>query len=413
MKEFRQAKNRPAAFSESEIAEFLRKYYFFTKKTIKLFTYLFFNSGLAVKNEKSTILYILNFKITDFGYEFFNLVNALSDLKREGFSVSSKSAEMLLNPVYLKIFEQFNEFFEHFLVRSASFGLPGKSDEKKPLWECENIRNDSKPPESGAVSQIFDFDEEYIERSMGLPAWKTRFIEGFVPLYRDFKRFCPQDNASRSFALLNLFDRMIRILKKRLKSGGKAVLLPSEVIEEAKKCGFIENSAICHEIIGFSVEFYNNNEHAKHLKAEYFGVLDEFYEKFSHDVKTVENPPISALKTAPKALFGLKKQYYEEIIKFLKKNKSVKILRIFGSRTDGSCGEFSDIDLIFEGNYTERGFERIKKGFQRLNIPYFADIYDVRYRLKPFIYRNTLRSRIFYRRSDFFEDDFVSFLEIN
>ncbi len=131
MKEFRQAKNRPAAFSESEIAEFLRKYYFFTKKTIKLFTYLFFNSGLTVKTEKSTILYILNFKITDFGYEFFNLVNALSDLKHDGFSVSSKSAEMLLNPVYLKIFEQFNEFFEHFLVRSVSFGLPGKSDEKK------------------------------------------------------------------------------------------------------------------------------------------------------------------------------------------------------------------------------------------------------------------------------------------
>ena len=104
-------------------------------------------------------------------------------------------------------------------------------------------------------------------------------------------------------------------------------------------------------------------------------------------------------------------EYYEEIVNVLKKIKSVKIVRIFGSRANGSCGEFSDIDLIFEGNYTQDGFLRIKKKLQKLKIPYFTDIYDVHYRMKPFIFRNTLRSRVFYRRSDYFEDDFVSFLE--
>ena len=71
-----------------EKADFWKKYYYFTQKTLRIFTYLFFCNGVCVKNFKITLLYILNFEITQSGQELFYLVNELNSLKNSKFLIT-------------------------------------------------------------------------------------------------------------------------------------------------------------------------------------------------------------------------------------------------------------------------------------------------------------------------------------
>lgn len=259
-----------------------------------------------------------------------------------------------------------------------------------------------------------DFDMQYIEESMHHPAWKTRFVEAFSPLYLDFVKYCPKNNTALSFGLKNLFNRMIKILQKRLiEENHIKTTFPTDVVVEGQKRGYIENKELCFEIIKYLNNFLGDKKRSSDFKNEYLEVLDRFYRKFSMDVETAGDIS-EQVKEKPleEKLFGLEEEYYEILLNELKKIKTIKFVRIFGSRAHGTHRKFSDIDLIFEGNYTEKGFERIKKKLSSLEIPYFIDIYDVHYRLKPFIFRNTMRSALFYKRSDYFKDDFVSFLDM-
>ena len=258
------------------------------------------------------------------------------------------------------------------------------------------------------------FDMQYIEESMHHPAWKTRFVEAFSPLYLDFVKYCPKNNDSLSFGLKNLFNRMIKILQKRLKEeNGIKTTFPTDVVAEGQKHGYIEDKELCFEIIKYLNSFLSGKSSSSGFKNEYLKVLDRFYRKFSKDVEFAGNIS-EKVKKKPLVdkFFGLEEEYYEILLNELKKTKAIKFVRIFGSRANGTHREFSDIDLIFEGNYTEKGFARIIKKLSSLEIPYFIDIYDVHYRLKPFIFRNTMRSTLFYKRSDYFKDDFVSFLDM-
>lgn len=258
-----------------------------------------------------------------------------------------------------------------------------------------------------------DFEMEYIEESLNFPVWKTRFLEGFCPIYEIFEADKTSDKSSTGCVLLNLFNRMINIIKKRLKEEHNiSTLFPTDTIIEGQKAGYIENKDLCFEIINYSLNFYSTKSFSIYPKDEYLKLLADFYKKFSSDVKYATANIIHKKSKNIDNLFGLKKEYYDDIINVMKNNKNVKVARIFGSRISENYREFSDIDMIIEGTYTEKGFERIRKQLQRLKIPYFIDIYDVNYRLKPFIYRNTIRSKFFYKRSDYFVDNYISFIEM-
>lgn len=253
---------------------------------------------------------------------------------------------------------------------------------------------------------------EYIEESLNFSVWKTRFIEGFCPVYIIFQK--KHKNAqTANYMLQNLFNRMINIIKKRLKEENNiCTIFPTDTIIEGEKAGYLQNKNLCFEIINYSRNLYNTKNYNSNPKYEYLKLLDCFYKKFSNDVKYAKSKIAPQINNNQDKFFGLKKEYYNNIISLMKNNKDIKIARIFGSRISKNYREFSDIDMIIEGTYTEKGFERLKKQFQTLKIPYFIDIYDINYRLKPFIYRNTIRSKIFYKRSDYFVDNYISFLEI-
>ena len=169
-----------------------------------------------------------------------------------------------------------------------------------------------------------DFEMEYIEESLNFPVWKTRFLEGFCPIYEIFEADKTSDKSSTGCVLLNLFTRMINIIKKRLKEEHNiSTLFPTDTIIEGQKAGYIENKDLCFEIINYSINFYSTKSFSIYPKDEYF---------------------------------GLKKEYYDDIISVMKNNKNVKVARIFGSRISENYREFSDIDMILEGTYTEKGF---------------------------------------------------------
>ncbi|MFR1503561.1 MAG: hypothetical protein ACLSUS_05605 [Opitutales bacterium] len=106
-----------------EKADFWKKYYYFTQKTLRIFTYLFFCNGVCVKNFKITLLYILNFEITQSGQELFYLVNELNSLKNSKFLITDQSQEQLLALQYINIFKQLNLFLEKRQKYEALYGF--------------------------------------------------------------------------------------------------------------------------------------------------------------------------------------------------------------------------------------------------------------------------------------------------
>lgn len=261
---------------------------------------------------------------------------------------------------------------------------------------------------------------KYIESSMSYCPWKTRFIESYEPLYLflmqnlDINKF---SDLKYSKTMLNyffdLFFRMMQILQKKLKDDGvKNLRFYTDIIVLAEKNKLISDKKMFFEIIKFSNGYFGDNKCAKNFKPEYIKAMTDFYNTFSllseKEGFRVENYEIIDNR---KELWGLKKKYYNILIENFKSIEKLKIVRIFGSRVTTNYKEFSDIDLILEGVFSPIEFQKIKQNILNIESPYIRDVYNIYSNKKPFIYRNTLRSNIFYERKKYFKDDYISVLD--
>ncbi len=120
--DFRLLISKYSDFSQQQKADFFKKYYDFTRKTLKTFAYLFFNNGLFTKSEKTVILYILNLEISSRGKDFFKLVKALKKLKNNDF-LNTTEHEKFLDLKYLSIFDRFNDFFKSRMKKEEEYGF--------------------------------------------------------------------------------------------------------------------------------------------------------------------------------------------------------------------------------------------------------------------------------------------------
>ena len=120
--DFRLLISKYSDFSQQQKADFFKKYYDFTRKTLKTFAYLLFNNGLFTKSEKTVILYILNLEISSRGKDFFKLVKALKKLKNNDF-LNTTEHEKFLDLKYLSIFDRFNDFFKSRMKKEEEYGF--------------------------------------------------------------------------------------------------------------------------------------------------------------------------------------------------------------------------------------------------------------------------------------------------
>lgn len=108
IKNFKHTQQTYKVMSLEEKNNFWKKYYYFTQKTLRIFTYLFFCNGVCVKNSKITLLYILNYELTESGEDLFYIYNELNNLKYSKFLILDKSLETLLDSKYINIFKNLN-----------------------------------------------------------------------------------------------------------------------------------------------------------------------------------------------------------------------------------------------------------------------------------------------------------------
>lgn len=260
---------------------------------------------------------------------------------------------------------------------------------------------------------------KYIQDSLYYEPWKTKFIEVFsreYPLLKSlYVRLDKNDVAAFEEFIayyISIYKTVLKILKNKLKSlGNTNVIFYRDVLFEASREGLIADLQTWFEVIEFVKMFERDNKNCKLFKQKYIEIFEVFRENIKSCVATGGNRDEDFVFYDNSAyLWGIDVVYYKRIIKFFVSREKLKIVRICGSRVMNNFRPFSDIDLIFEGTYSKKEFVEICNALYDLNCPYIFDVNDIRKPNKPFIYRNTVKSNIFYQRSDYFADDYVSIL---
>ena len=77
-------------------------------------------------------------------------------------------------------------------------------------------------------------------------------------------------------------------------------------------------------------------------------------------------------------MIDVEEKYLAEIRRILKEHVSDCEVRVFGSRTEGTARDFSDLDLVLVGNekLNWRRTELLKDAFASSNIPMTVDVID-------------------------------------
>lgn len=262
-----------------------------------------------------------------------------------------------------------------------------------------------------------EWTSKYIQDSLFYEPWKTKFIEVFTAEYPVLKKEYNSVNTNNKNEYISfvkyyteVFRNVLKVLKNRLKfSGVTGINFYSDVIYHASIQNLISDTDIWFEVLFFISRFYNDENCYTEFRKEYINILENF--------KNLMKPLVKEEGLRDKnyciydnsyCLWGIKPKYYKKIISVLLDYETVKIVRICGSRVTENYREFSDIDLISEGTYTGDDFINIVDDLHSLQIPYIIDINDIFKESKPFIYRNVVRSNIFYKREFYYSDSYQS-----
>ena len=261
----------------------------------------------------------------------------------------------------------------------------------------------------------------YIENSLYYEAWKTKFIEVFLREYPKLKKifYTVTDKTSDEYFYfvkyyIKIFKTALKILKNKLKSNDCTnITFSSDIIFESYKAKLINNPNLWYEFLLFLKQYHIDNNCYNNFKSEYMTLLEDFALNIKPHIKNLGNKEYNyKIYDNTYCLWGISPKSYIKIINLFLKYESLKIVRISGSRTTPDFREFSDIDLIAEGTYTPIEYSKLQDEIEELNIPYIIDMNDILKETKPFIYRNIIRSNIFYKRQNYFsEENYVSILE--
>lgn len=255
---------------------------------------------------------------------------------------------------------------------------------------------------------------KYLEDAVYYEPWKTKYIESFCALHAKMRiaflqRTYQEDYENFVYLFLNVYKLALNILQRKLKSEYAIKLkFYSDVIVTAKHYELISDEKMFFEILKFASQCHFDKKYIYKFDNKYLTILEEFNNKFKQLSKLggLRNKNYLFYDNSY-CLWGIKDVYYEELINQFLKINLLKIVRIFGSRVTDNYSEFSDIDLIFEGTYNAHEFIRIREKIRQFEYPYIVDIYDINHINKAFLYRNLIRSNIFYKRNDYMRDEYI------
>ena len=261
-----------------------------------------------------------------------------------------------------------------------------------------------------------EWTTKYMDASLFYEAWKTKFIEKlcvysskliseYENLIKEHKT--PDEDFVKRYLIQ--YAVMLNVLKRKLKADGISVSLATDVIFEGYKTNLIKDKSTFFDVIKFRIRCHTNPDAYSEFKPEYITIMKDFIELFKTLAKNGGNRTKDYLIYDNSCcLWGLKKKYYNKIIKCFLEVPGLKIVRIFGSRVTADFSDFSDIDMICEGTYTPQEYAELMDKIYSLELPYVIDIYDINRKSRPFMYRNVVRSNIFYERKNYVPDDYVS-----
>ena len=258
----------------------------------------------------------------------------------------------------------------------------------------------------------------YLETSLYYEPWKTKFIEVFIrEFYLLKKEYISLDKANietyTKFIehFIDIFKLSLQILKKMFYLNGKNCIFYSDVIKEAVYAQILNDKKLCLQAVLFVESFYHDKQIYTKFNPEFLQILNGFYLSMLPLIKKEGfRDKNYVFYDNSYCLWGIKEKYYRKMIRLFLKHENLKIVRICGSRVTNKYREFSDIDLISEGTYSQKEYFQIKNAILEMESPYIIDMNDIYKKSKPFIYRNTIRSNIFYKRSDYVPENYVSII---
>ena len=258
------------------------------------------------------------------------------------------------------------------------------------------------------------WSNKYVQNSLFYEAWKTKFIEVFSREYPILlKNFYKADKNDLNALFTNtshynsIFKTVLKILKKKLINDGyNDITFYSDVVYQSYKNKLISNIELWQETVQFLTSCANDKKYFLNFKPEYLTILEDFKNRLKPYIKnTGFKDKNYTICDNTYCLWGISEQSYKKITEVFLSFEDLKIVRITGSRVTQNYRKFSDIDLISEGTYSTGTYNIIYDILLSLNIPYIIDMNDIYKGTKPFIYRNIVRSNIFYNRKDYFPDD--------
>ena len=253
---------------------------------------------------------------------------------------------------------------------------------------------------------------KYIEESLYYLPWKTKYIEVFCFLYiRLLKSIKGKESITTiTNIFFEIFKTMLNILQKKLKyDNHKYLIFYTDIIYQAEKEKYIKDKYLYLEILNFFAQYNIDKTCIKNFKYEYLQIAHDFSKTFQNIISQYgDRDKNYTIYDNSYCLWGIPEKYYIKLIKHFLKYEKLKIARIFGSRITNEFKEFSDIDFIFEGTYSPKEFYTIRENMQQIELPYVLDIYDIKLGNKPFTYRNTIRSNIFFSRKEYIDDNYIS-----
>lgn len=256
---------------------------------------------------------------------------------------------------------------------------------------------------------------KYLEESIFYEPWKTKFIESFCPLYAKLKIKSRQNLTTEEyknfvFLFFNVYKLALNILQRKLLSEYNTKLkFYSDVIHVAKKYELISDERIFFDMLDFVSKCNFNKENVFNFDNQYLLALDSFHKQFKQLSMSggIRNKNYVFYDNSS-CIWGIDEKWYNCLINLFLEFDSLKIVRIFGSRVTLNYSTYSDIDLICEGLYSQLEFIQIREKIRNYESPYIMDVYDINHTNKAFLYRNLIRSNIFYKRQDYVNDEYNS-----
>lgn len=247
-------------------------------------------------------------------------------------------------------------------------------------------------------------------------SYKYRYINSFFPTYENMlnaennylnsKTKSQKEKKDFALKIKQCFEFSWKIMKNYLKDKGEKVLLPRQIILAMKDNIDSRNwLSLLDNIVNYIQT--KEDKYIDLIVSNYFLTYKKLFENLVDFFESLNNFEI---KDFQKEEFPHKNRCVLDsfslylFFDYFRHRPKIHRVYLYGSRAIGKCRESSDIDLIIDGEYSEKEFNIYEKEMQTIKHPYLLDLTNLKeseYINKDFMDRALQNSILLYDRSDF------------